>query len=353
MKESYTEVLQRMQQSFLKEAGYAADDASDIGIRLKVLAGEVYSLRVALDWLKRQTYATTAEGEALELRALEKGITRRAAQQAAGSLTFVREEPLWYSVPIPKGTVCTAPDNGERFITTEDAVLPVQKLRVTVPAQAEQGGAGGNTAVGVVTVLVTPPAGITQVINETAFTGGTDMETDEELRARLLERAQNPSNGVNAAFYEDKALNISGVFSAKAIPKYNGAGSVGLFLGSAGAPASKEAVQAVREALEPLREFNVQLNVEPAEEQKLALEVTVVCARGDDVNQIKTAVTKEIQTHFASLQVGKSFFVAALCSRIFALPAVRNVFFTTGKDTAVTEKQLVTLGELSVSVLEE
>lgn len=42
--ETYESVLKRMQGRFAELSGFSADDASDIGIRLKVLAGEVYSL---------------------------------------------------------------------------------------------------------------------------------------------------------------------------------------------------------------------------------------------------------------------------------------------------------------------
>ena len=51
--ETYEEILGRMQGTFEELAGYPADDASDIGIRLRVLAGEVYSLTAAMDWPRR------------------------------------------------------------------------------------------------------------------------------------------------------------------------------------------------------------------------------------------------------------------------------------------------------------
>ena len=48
--ETYEEILGRMQGTFEELAGYPADDASDIGIRLRVLAGEVSSLTAAMGW---------------------------------------------------------------------------------------------------------------------------------------------------------------------------------------------------------------------------------------------------------------------------------------------------------------
>ena len=80
--ETYEEILGRMQGTFEELAGYPADDASDIGIRLRVLAGEVYSLTAAMDWLEQQFFAQTAQDEQLDLRAQEHGIQRRPAQNS-------------------------------------------------------------------------------------------------------------------------------------------------------------------------------------------------------------------------------------------------------------------------------
>ena len=43
MSETYSEILERMQNEFEKNAGYVPDNASDIGIRMKTLAGEIFS----------------------------------------------------------------------------------------------------------------------------------------------------------------------------------------------------------------------------------------------------------------------------------------------------------------------
>ena len=58
----YETILERMKETFRQEAGFEADDASDVGIRLKVLAGEVFSLLHSVDWLRRQVFPQTAQG---------------------------------------------------------------------------------------------------------------------------------------------------------------------------------------------------------------------------------------------------------------------------------------------------
>lgn len=77
-----------MRDKFSELAGYSPDDASDIGIRIRVLAGEIYSIQSAVDWLKRQSFAQTATGSQLEMLAAERGLSRKQAVAAAGTLTF-------------------------------------------------------------------------------------------------------------------------------------------------------------------------------------------------------------------------------------------------------------------------
>ena len=53
---TYEEIADGMKQSFYEQAGYSPDEASDIGIRMRVLAGEIYNMQTTVDWLKRQLF---------------------------------------------------------------------------------------------------------------------------------------------------------------------------------------------------------------------------------------------------------------------------------------------------------
>ena len=217
--ETYEQIVERMREEFCDEAGFEPQESSDIGIRMRVLAGEIFSLWNGLEYWKRQAFPDTAIGVYLENHAGQRGLTRRKAVCAQGSLTFSRSTALWYDTEIPAGTICaTAGENGIRFVTTEDAVLAAEALSVSVPARAESGGQAGNAAADTVCVLVTVPEGIEAVENPQPFTGGLDGETDEELRARLLDSYRTVPNGTNAGFYRDQALRHEGVLSVGVIP---------------------------------------------------------------------------------------------------------------------------------------
>jgi uncharacterized phage protein gp47/JayE len=55
---------------------------------------------------------------------------------------------------------------------------------------------------------------------------GSDEESTDELRARLLARLQNPPHGGNATDYEAWAKEVSGVTRAWSYPLELGAGTV-------------------------------------------------------------------------------------------------------------------------------
>ena len=48
--ESYEEILERMKNKFTELSGSNVNDDSDIGIRMKVLAGEIFSLQNNVNW---------------------------------------------------------------------------------------------------------------------------------------------------------------------------------------------------------------------------------------------------------------------------------------------------------------
>ena len=151
---TYEEIRARMAAEYEAQAGFAPDDASDAGIRIRVLAGEIYTALRMLEAVKDEAFPQTASGEALELHAMERGLSRKPAVRAQGTLTFSRETALTYDVEIPQGTVCAASAGAAEFETTEAAVLAAGALSVTVPAQAVAGGKAFNAAAGAVDTLV-------------------------------------------------------------------------------------------------------------------------------------------------------------------------------------------------------
>ncbi len=349
MTETYDSILLRMQQKFEALAGYSPDDASDIGIRLKVLAGEIYSVCAAVDWLKAQTFAQTATGARLEMRAGERGLSRKPASAATGALTFGRSTALWFGVSIPKGTVCASSGAGAaQYVTTADASLPQGSLTVAVPAAAQEAGAAGNTNSATVTVMVTPPASIETVTNTAPFTGGEDAESDDSLRARLLSAYAAPANGTNAAWYRQAAMACDGIHSANVVPRANGVGTVAVYLGGKGAAPSTGQVQAVSAMLTAAKEINVDVTVQAAGTVAVDVACTVKNGGAGTDAAMVTACRQAILDYFDGLGVAEAATVSAMTAALFSTGLISDCSFSTaGKATAAN--QLAVIGALTVT----
>lgn len=188
-----------------------------------VVAGAAHQLHGHLDWLADQIFPDTADADHLERLASIWGVTRKPAAFASGSVEFTGGA----GILIPAGTLVQRSD-GAQFATAADATISGGAAAAEVEATAA--GAAGNTPGGTILSLVSPIAGIVGVVTVAGdgLVDGADMESDEELRFRLLSRIQEPPQGGSASDYETWALQVAGVTRAWSYPEYLGPGTVGL-----------------------------------------------------------------------------------------------------------------------------
>ncbi len=114
------------------------------------------------------------------------GFTRLPAKRATGSITFERSGSATGDILIPRGTQIATDDVLPVVVST---LVPATMMRgdtsLTIPAQATVGGTAGNVPADVLNRVITPLQGVGTVTNQVAFTGGSDAESDEQLRTRF------------------------------------------------------------------------------------------------------------------------------------------------------------------------
>jgi len=191
-------------------------------------------------------------GAFLDAWADSLGLSRNEATAAAGELTFSGSE----STVIPPGTVVvteqTSPDQDPPAFRTTQAGVIDSGGTVTVPAVAVTAGSEGNVPPHTVTIPETPIPGVSSVTNEAAMTGGSDVETDEQLSDRIKRKLANPSGPGNAAFYEHIALDEPGVGFVDVQPNTPAAGNVTVLIRDVnGDPAPQALVDRLQEKLDP------------------------------------------------------------------------------------------------------
>lgn len=343
------EIYGQMVEAFQKETGVTLAGDGDMAVRLYAVAAQIYALYVQADWVNRQCFPQTAQGEYLDKHAQLRGLVRRAAVAAEGILRFETDQAPSTDLTIPAGTVCMTAGL-VRFETTQEAVLQAGETMVETTAAAVEPGASGNVAAGTIRAMAVAPVGVSRCTNPEGFSGGLDEESDEELRERVLETFQRMPNGANAAFYEQSAMSFPRVAAAAVVPRPRGVGSVDVVVSTAAGVPDSELLEELQAYFEERREIAVDVLVRAPEVQDVDVTVQIQTAANRDGETVRQAVEQAVRSWFDGRQLGQSILRARLGQLIFDVDGVENYVLTApAADVTVESDVLPMLKTLSVT----
>ena len=225
----------------------ATDADSDFYIRATATASAIDGLYHHQLWMARQVLPDTADPEYLERHAALRGITRKPAVAASGSVAATGAP----GTVIPAGEAVRHAATGLTFLTAEQAVIGAQGSALIAVLAAQPGVTPIYRDEPV--LWVQAPDGVTSQALLT-LSGGQAAESDAELLARLLDYMRHPPGGGNASDYRQWALAVPGITRAWTFPNRRGLGTVDVaVLGPDGfaAPAAIAAAQTVVDAKRP------------------------------------------------------------------------------------------------------
>lgn len=350
---TYSALLKNMKETYLSLTGARPDDASDVGIRFKVLAKETAELMEQLKEVNRQAFPQTATGRALELHGEQRGIKRKQGTPARGTAIFLRSVPADREIEIPTGTVVATGGNpGTRFITTEPAVMHLGETEVSVPIACTSSGPQGNSAAGALQAMVTPVPGIQTVTNRQPITGGAPQEDDEALRARLLDTYLNISNGTNSAFYRGVASAYEEVSSVNVIPRARGTGTVDMIVW--GEAADSAFLEKLKARIQEIKEINVDVSVELAEPRPVQVVLEAAVTENVSWEEAQAACRLKAEEFFRGIPVGQPLLLAHLGKALMEGTGLYNYRVSSpAQDVWPTRRQKITLGEMEINAMEE
>lgn len=223
-----------------------------------------------------------SEGTLLDYHAQCRGMVRKAATAAVGSVTVTALE----GTVIPKGfkilTPATYEKSGVVFYTNYE--VEVKKDPVEIEITAETKGKIGNVASGTITLMDTPIDGVLSIINKESTTGGVDEETDDDLRTRILEydQQQGVSFVGSLADYYRWCSEVKGVGAVKVYPAEDDTGTVKIIATDANnEPASEELCKAIYDYImqpdspsQRKAPVNAVLDVNPPSVKKIVITTT-------------------------------------------------------------------------------
>lgn len=313
--------------TYEEESGFRPNNESDIMLRLRVLAGEIYRERVYAEYIMGQMFPSTATGEYLDAHAQQRGLSRKNGTIATGELTFISTAVDHGDILIPAGTQMCTNKEQLRFETDSDAVLGANSQSVIVNAHAVREGSAYNVGTNKITVMITPIPGINMAKNNVRFAGGSDKESDEQLRERIADSYRNISNGANAAYYRSVAMSVDGVYSASAVGCARGTGTVDVYACGRGAVLSAEKLAEIQALLDEKREINVDVRAVSPTALIINLYIRLTVADGYDFDTVAEEVRLRVTDFINGLGIGKDMLLSNVGEVVYHVEGVADYKF--------------------------
>lgn len=271
---------------------------NSLAVLAKVFAAAVHEAELRLAWIYRQLFTSTADGAHLERHAYEFGLARKAASRASGYLDFTSTIS---NMVYPAGISFLS--DGARFISRAEAKSDGGGA-ISFFVSADLAGSAGNRLAGETFDLADPalyPTLSAQgAVAADGLGGGADIESDDSLRARVLDRKRRPPQGGAESDYEQFALAVSGVTHAWAYHFANGPGTIGvwfLFAGRANGIPTAADVAAVQGELDARRLIRAEIAVSAPIATPVDITVTDLA---DDTENTRAAIEASLAAMFAN-----------------------------------------------------
>lgn len=314
------------------------------------LAIEAELMYNRIEEIVSRAFVQTATGEYLDAKLNEVGLSRIHATYAAGTVQITGTP----GTVIPLGTKVKS--DVMIFTIDEEKVIPANGT-AEVTAVCDEAGANGNVPAEAINSFAITVPGLTSVINQSAFAGGYDEETDEEARERYLNMAKRPPTSGNKSHYEEWAREASpGVGYAKCIPLWDGPGTVKVVIVDDNMQAaSSELVETVAAHIEQERPIGADVTVESATPLTVNIAVTLVLQDGYETSEITSEVESVTTAYLKDLAFSQNYVSIAQIGRfILQIDGVldySNLTVNSGTvNIEIDEDEVPVLGSVTIDV---
>lgn len=327
---------------------YIGDD-SDFAVRANATASSIEGLYEHQQWITRQIFPDTADSDILESKhANPRGILRKAAAFATGTVRFTGD--VGSAVPIATESKTLT---GVTIVTTAAGVIGAGGT-VDVAAKALLAGIAGNQTASTALTLSAAPAGVQSQATIVSMTGGTDIESDADLLARVLLYIQLPPMGGAKHDYYRWAMSIAGVTDAYIFTQRRAANAVDVVIETTGGLPSAQLIADVQAYIDGD-------TVRPVGADVLVMAPTFVVVNivaslvlsGITLADATTRITSVLQDYFATLRVGDVVRRVKLTSLMTDITGVLDVTLTSpaGNVTPLADATHSELGVLGTVTL--
>lgn len=346
----YDTILKNLVERIELSGRCSIEPASDMMIKLMAVAREFELLYDKLDNYEKQLFPDTADGEFLKKHGEAKGIFKKGASKSTGLVTFKAVAATSTPIVIPAGTLVGCSGVADVTFATNSAVtLPANSL--SVQAEVSSVETGAHTAVSplMVNLIITPISGIKEVNNSQKISGGSDGESDDSYRIRVIEGYKKISNGCNLNYYEQIAKSVDGVWFAKAIYKTVPTNQIALYIENDTRTISASKIAEVQQIVNATRELGIKVVVQAATKQAVDVDILLMVDNLTAESSYSMLAEQAIATYISELTIGEAFSIVKLGAKLLTIPGIVDVEFTEpAMSVLMTASQIANIGDITV-----
>jgi uncharacterized phage protein gp47/JayE len=280
---------------------------------------------------------------------------RKAGAAASGSVIFSRNAANAIPVTIPAGVGVSTSDGVEFITLAEGLILSSASDSNAVVASCTQIGAIGNVGAAQIDTIDYSVYGVDGVRNDVAFSGGVDMESDAEYRARFNEfiigLGKSSNAGVRAA-----ALSVNGVISVSLVEHFPAEDGYHLTVfaenGSGSLPISiKNELNAIiigNDTTDGVRACGVNVRILAPEIVRINIAILFHVTGGIPAGLIEAQIIKNITSYVNGLKIGESYDKKVAYNIAIRQAGVFDIMTIMPSTVEITKRQIIRLGTLTV-----
>ena len=305
-------------------------------------AAAVHGLYGFIEWITKQIFPDTAEDEYLERWCKIWNVLRKQPTFATGTITITGiNGSILYDGTIFKNS------SDIEYKSVGDVAISGTSATVTV--KSSKSGVIGNMLAGDFVDLVSPVVGIDSRATVIEISGGNDLESNDDLRSRLLQRIQTLIRGGNEEDYVTWTLEVAGVTRAWAFENWTGIGKVGImFVNDNATPIIPDTtfINTVKAYLETKRPLCSQLIVFPP--SIVTLNLTIYLSPADSL-PLKEAIINAIKEYlFENNRPGGTIYLSQIAEVIASVDGeIDSKIIAPTANITLESNQIVELGTVT------
>lgn len=350
----------------LRKKGFVITNYNAGGVfnMLLMIPLQIYlEMKMLLRIILKQMFVSTASGIWLREKGADYSKKIKEAQKAWGRIT-ITAAAQHDAITIPKGTIFKTDQDitGRelRFFSLDSVVIPKTEMETTIEVEAEKPGTDYNVPAGKIHLTLTHLEGVTAIENQTAWITreGTDLETDEQFRSRILNSWSELAAAPTAAKYKSIAEAVPGVLYADVNQLHpRGQGTVDIIITSTAGAATDKLLKEVAEAVETVRGDYDNLLVKSAAAVYQDLTLLVIMPRLGETEGVRERAILAVENYFA-INTDRTLNELILLDILYQvkqeIPEAKNIrLLKPEEDVKLDKGQVICLGAMDISVTRE